>query len=216
MYNLGKYTQKQILIFEGVMTLLRDGRKVHELKVADITEAAGIGKSTAYEYFSSKEEIIKEALAYHLEQKFMELSEFVFKETTYKGMVKNALDYLERSIEERFNGIFLMILTEKHENAKTCSYMDEKLRSKMEYVVTKQIQKAVDIGKSDGQIGKEMSIEEVRMASFGFFMAYVHELIPLKIKECRVEKAKVSEEQNEEDIINLKERTLKLLLKTLA
>lgn len=98
MLKIEKYTQKQILIFEGVMTLLREGKQIHDLKVADIAESAGMGKSTAYEYFSSKEEIIREALAYHLEQNFIELTEFVFQEKTFKGMAKNVLDYLEKSL----------------------------------------------------------------------------------------------------------------------
>src|SRR5690554_5444113 len=140
MHNMERYTKKQILIFEGVMTLLKEGRQIHELKVADIAESVGMGKSTAYEYFSSKEEIIRGALAYHLKQNFMELAEFVFKETTFKGMARNALDYLEKSLEERFTGIFLMLLTEKHEKMKTGTYMDETMRLKMESIVLYQIE----------------------------------------------------------------------------
>jgi len=216
MLNIEKYTQKQILIFEGVMTLLREGKQIHDLKVADIAESAGMGKSTAYEYFSSKEEIIREALAYHLEQNFIELTEFVFREKTFKGMANNALDYLEKSLEERFTGIFLMMLTEKHEEIKKGSYMDENIRSKMESIVLYQIQRAMDVGKQEGVIGEEMSLEDVKMTSFGFFTAYVQELVPLKIAECRVLKSEMSEDQTLEEISILKDRTLKLLLKTLA
>lgn len=216
MLKIEKYTQKQILIFEGVMTLLREGKQIHDLKVADIAESAGMGKSTAYEYFSSKEEIIREALAYHLEQNFIELTEFVFQEKTFKGMAKNVLDYLEKSLEERFTGIFLMMLTEKHEEIKKGSYMDENIRSKMESIVLYQIQRAMDVGKQDGVIGEEMSLEDVKMTSFGFFTAYVQELVPLKITECRVQRAEMSEDQTKVEVDILKARTLKLLLKTLA
>lgn len=216
MLKIEKYTQKQILIFEGVMTLLREGKQIHDLKVADIAESAGMGKSTAYEYFSSKEEIIREALAYHLEQNFIELTEFVFQEKTFKGMAKNVLDYLEKSLEERFTGIFLMMLTEKHEEIKKGSYMDENIRSKMESIVLYQIQRAMDVGKQEGVIGEEMSLKDVKMTSFGFFTAYVQELVPLKIAECRVQTTEMSEDQTKVEIGLLKERTLKLLLKTLA
>lgn len=216
MFKTEKYTQKQILIFEGVMTLLREGKQIHDLKVADIAECAGIGKSTAYEYFSSKEEIIREALAYFMEQNFIELTEFVFREKTFKRMAKNALDYLEKSLEERFTGIFLMMLTEKHEEIRKGSYMDENIRSKMESVVLYQIQRAMAAGKREGVIGEEMTIEDVRMTVFGFFTAYVQELVPLKITECRVLTTVMSEDQMNDEIDILKDRTLKLLLKTLA
>jgi len=216
MIKVEKYTQKQILIFEGVMTLLREGKQIHDLKVADIAESAGMGKSTAYEYFSSKEEIIREALAYHLEQNFIELTEFVFREKTFSGMSKNALDYLEKSLEERFTGIFLMMLTEKHEEIKKGSYMDENIRSKMESVVLYQIQRAMAVGKTEGVIGEAMTIEDVKMTVFGFFTAYVQEMVPLKIAECRVLKSEMSEDETRVEIDILKARTLKLLLKTLA
>ena len=216
MLKTEKYTQKQIVIFEGVMTLLREGKQIHDLKVADIAESAGMGKSTAYEYFSSKEEIIREALAYHLEQNFIELTEFVFREKTFKRMAKNALDYLEKSLEERFTGIFLMMLTEKHEEIKKGSYMDENIRRKMESVVLYQIQRAMAKGKREGVIGEEMTIEDVRMTVFGFFTAYVQELVPLKITECRVLTTVMSEDQMNKEIDILKDRTLNLLLKTLA
>ena len=216
MLKTEKYTQKQILIFEGVMTLLREGKQIHDLKVADIAQSAGMGKSTAYEYFSSKEEIIREALAYHLEQNFIELTEFVFREKTFKRMAKNALDYLEKSLEERFTGIFLMMLTEKHEEIKKGSYMDENIRREMESVVLYQIQRAMATGKREGVIGEEMTIEDVRMTVFGFFTAYVQELVPLKITECRVLTTVMSEDQMNKEIDILKDRTLNLLLKTLA
>lgn len=216
MHNMEKYSPKQIQIFEGVMILLREGRQIHELKVADIAESCGMGKSTAYEYFSSKEEIIREALGYHLKQNFMELTESVFKETTFKAMAQNALDYLEKSLEERFTGIFLMLFTEKQEKVKSGSYMDEKMMMQMESIVLYQVERAMNRGKEEGQIAEEMTLEDVRMTTFGFFMAYVHELIQLKVTECRIRRPQLTEDQVKEEVIILKDRTLKLLLKTLA
>ena len=216
MHNMEKYSPKQIQIFEGVMTLLKEGRQVHEMKVADIAESCGMGKSTVYEYFSSKEEIIREALGYHMKQNFIELTEFVFKETTFKGMARNALDYLEKSLEERFTGIFLMLLTEKHEKMKTGTYMDETMRLKMESIVLYQIERAMIRGKEEGQIAEEMTLEDVNMTTFGFFMAYIHELLKLKLTECRTEKPEMSEEEVRAEISALKDRTLRLLLKSLS
>lgn len=109
-----------------------------------------------------------------------------------------------------------MMLTEKHEEIKKGSYMDENIRSKMESIVLYQIQRAMDVGKQEGVIGEEMSLKDVKMTSFGFFTAYVQELVPLKIAECRVQTTEMSEDQTKVEIGLLKERTLKLLLKTLA
>ena len=212
-----KYTEKQIHIFEGVMTLLREGRQIHELKVADIAGSAGMGKSTAYEYFSSKDEIIREALTFHLRKNFLELTSYIFQEKTFSGMMQNALDYLEESLEKRFTGVFMVLLSQKHDQKNESSFMDEEMRMKLEVVVLDQMKKAFVIGQKEGRIGDDIGLAEFKMVIFGLFSAYVHELFPLKISGCILEPLKVQDiPNNQEEIAGLKRRTLMLILKALA
>jgi len=210
-----KYTEKQIHIFEGVMTLLREGRQIHDLKVADIAGSAGMGKSTAYEYFTSKDEIIREALTFHLRKNFLELTTYIFSEKTFGKMMQNALDHLEQSLENRFTGVFMILLTQKHDKKNKSSFMDEEMRLKLEEVVIDQMIKALKIGQKEGQIGGDITLAEFKMVVFGLFSAYVHELFPLKISGCILEPLKVEDDLNREEIAELKKRTLMLILKAL-
>ncbi len=212
-----KYTEKQIHIFEAVMTLLREGRQIHELKVADITGSAGMGKSTAYEYFSSKEEIIREALTFHLRKSFLELTAYIFQEKKFSRMMENALDYLDESLEKRFTGVFVVLLSQKHDRKNAGSLMDEEMRLKLETVVIDQMKKALMIGQNEGQVGEDIGLPEFKMVVFGLFSAYVHELFPLKIGGCMMEPQKIEgDEINALEISELKKRTLTLILKALA
>ena len=61
-----EYSEKEKAIFKGIMDLLNQGHRIHELKVSDIAAAAGIGKGTVYEYFSTKEEILRQAVSYYV------------------------------------------------------------------------------------------------------------------------------------------------------
>jgi AcrR family transcriptional regulator len=72
-----QYSDKEIAIFNGIVELLDQGRQIHELKISDISAAAGIGKSTAYEYFSSKEELLRKATRYHVIREYEALRSFV-------------------------------------------------------------------------------------------------------------------------------------------
>lgn len=54
-------------LYEAVEELIFENIDVKGIKVSDITERAGIGKGTAYEYFRNKEEIISSALLYHID-----------------------------------------------------------------------------------------------------------------------------------------------------
>ena len=60
------YSEKEINIFNGVLKLARSGEDVRDLTAQKIANAAGVGKATIYDYFSSKEEIIQGALVYSL------------------------------------------------------------------------------------------------------------------------------------------------------
>ena len=54
--------EKKAAVFRAVLKLLRQGRPLGDLKVSEIAEAAGIGKGTVYEYFPSREELLRDAM----------------------------------------------------------------------------------------------------------------------------------------------------------
>lgn len=58
--------EKVLAMYRAVVDLINEGSDIKALKVSDITGRAGIGKGTAYEYFSSKEEIISSSVLYYV------------------------------------------------------------------------------------------------------------------------------------------------------
>ena len=59
-----EYLPKEKAIYQAVLALFEEGADLNSLTVSEITKRAGIGKGTAYEYFSDKEEMIAKALFY--------------------------------------------------------------------------------------------------------------------------------------------------------
>ena len=59
--------EKVLAMYRAVVDLINEGNDIRVLKVSDITGRAGIGKGTAYEYFSSKEEIISSSVLYYVQ-----------------------------------------------------------------------------------------------------------------------------------------------------
>ncbi len=59
-----KRIDKKLALYQAVMDLLIEGWDLDKIKVIDITNKAGIGKGTAYDYCSNKEELIIEALLF--------------------------------------------------------------------------------------------------------------------------------------------------------
>lgn len=58
---------KEKAVYQAVLELFEEGADLNYLTVAEIAGRAGIGKGTAYEYFSDKEEMIAKALLYNAE-----------------------------------------------------------------------------------------------------------------------------------------------------
>ena len=94
-----KENDKVIAIFHAIEELVAEGSDLSSMRVSDIAARAGIGKGTAYEYFTSKEEMLVKAMIYLMD-----------------SMIKRFLDQMERL--DTFKAKFLMLLDEMEEKTK--------------------------------------------------------------------------------------------------
>lgn len=85
--------QKVILMYQAVSAMINEGQDINNMKVIDITNRAGIGKGTAYEYFTSKEEIIVKALLYEMMSYLDTISKITYSEAAFKEKVYQLLDF---------------------------------------------------------------------------------------------------------------------------
>ena len=110
--NIKNPPEKVRLMYEAVSQLLKGKQELTSIKVQDITAKAGIGKGTAYEYFSSKEEIIANALMYEYAVKISHLVESAFAEKEFKSRCYKVMDWLLENKE--YNMMFkYLLITEK-------------------------------------------------------------------------------------------------------
>lgn len=97
--NRKDWSEKELAIFEGVHRLLREGVDYAEMKVSAIAAAAGVGKGTVYEYFSSKEEILRSALHYGFDSWYEEAARLVGAADTFDEKVSLVLDGVTENAE---------------------------------------------------------------------------------------------------------------------
>lgn len=81
-------------MYQAVIDMINEGWDINMVKVSDITARAGIGKGTAYEYFSSKEEIITMALGHDVYKKQIEIGRIVDGEGTFAEKTNRIFDYV--------------------------------------------------------------------------------------------------------------------------
>lgn len=92
---------KVLAMYRAVTGLIGEGYDVNKIKVSDITERAGIGKGTAYEYFTSKEEIIANAVAYGVKEKYHYFTGIIQGDGSFSEKFHKMLDYLAESLGEK-------------------------------------------------------------------------------------------------------------------
>ncbi|MDO4276440.1 MAG: TetR/AcrR family transcriptional regulator [Eubacteriales bacterium] len=171
-----KLNDKVLAMYQAVWALLEEGCDIHKMKVADITNRAGIGKGTAYEYFRTKEELLANALEYDLDMKYSALAAEVEKQNTLKQAVESCFVWLEKNMDRRFAmQIFDISRAIQESGAQIpCSFdsverqMDcgvEKFRPILEAIVT--------LGREEGLIRPEVSDKLAQLEIFskiiGFF-----------------------------------------------
>ena len=86
--------KKARLMFEAVIGYVHEKIDPGSLTVQDITARAGVGKGTAYEYFSSKEELIALALFFDYGLRILELQELLEKKKNFEEKMLGLLDWL--------------------------------------------------------------------------------------------------------------------------
>lgn len=123
-----EFSQKEKDIFEGVLSLARKGESIYTLKVQQIADAAKIGKSTLYEYFDSREEILAKALLYSMNIEMTQFNQVITANTQFIGMVNSAIDFAHECVLKNSSTFSLLnsAMQEQSMRKMLCSYIPQK------------------------------------------------------------------------------------------
>ena len=151
------YPPKVVAMNEAVASLWAEGRDLGSLTVSEITSRAGIGKGTAYEYFSSKEEIIATALEYDLKIQLERLIAIEEHANSFRDILEKLMDWLKDNFQNnsiftiffRHDPIVKKIMSELSDGKCNC---DPKLGAE---IVSTMISQALAVGEAEGVIKKQ-------------------------------------------------------------
>lgn len=98
--NSRDVSEKEKAIYIAIVELMQEGADLNRLTVSEITGRAGIGKGTAYEYFSDKEEMIAKALFYYASELCALLYQLIDKEKTLYDKMNRVFLEMEQRLTE--------------------------------------------------------------------------------------------------------------------
>ena len=160
-----KLSPKVEALYKAVMELLLEGKEIRKMKVSEITERAGIGKGTAYEYFESREELIVHALNFQQKIWAENIREELARESTFTEKINRLFDLIDNiikrvrkeALEEICNIFFLSPIFSR----KKCGGLNELL-----YNMVKNAQRG-------GEIKEDFPDEYVVLALSGKLFNYI-------------------------------------------
>lgn len=150
MEPLQEIPPKVLLMYDAVQQLIGEGCSVGQIRVSSITERAGIGKGTAYEYFDSKEEILVSAFIFYIRSMVDEMKRLLMPLGSLREQVNYIFDDLDQ--ESRRKYCFVHFVHEVTDNSQFGKMVKERLqensltRNFAEYLFGDLIRQGIDRG----------------------------------------------------------------------
>ena len=104
------YSEKEIIIFKGVSKLMADGADLSGIRSSRIAKARGVGKSTLYDYFKTKDEIIAKAIKYSIETQIEVIRRIVEETEDFTRCVNLLFDQMIAN-HSRTDSVFRYMVT---------------------------------------------------------------------------------------------------------
>lgn len=183
-----KLPEKVEAMYRAVKELISEGTDINRIKVSDITQRAGIGKGTAYEYFSNKEELISSALLYQMNGIYNELQEKIAEQKNFKECIHFIFAVMEEQIGQRDCFLkYVHILTDN-------GVISEKLRQELKkqgedtYASKDCIGEMICLGRRTGEINTTLPETYIYLTIASKIIGYAVYLTgEFKNKECSSE-----------------------------
>ena len=217
-----EYSEKEKAIFKGIMDLLNQGHRIHELKVSDIAAAAGIGKGTVYEYFSTKEEILRQAVSYYVYKEFEAFSSLINNQFRFEEIIYRILNHTVEMLKSRFASLLFMVVSLGESDIKQLIREDRKFFAQIRSSMNEFTKKLYSRGKKERLIGETVSLEECRLVLNGILSSFTNEVIFMRneslnnnLEDIDGKKPCTESFIDEHRLTTLKERAVKLILKAL-
>lgn len=160
-------------LYEAVEELIFENIDVKEIKVSDITERAGIGKGTAYEYFRNKEEIISSALLYHIDLICRQMVEKAEELMDFEKTLQFILCSIDAEIRKR--DCFIQFVHLLSDNGPIGKALQNKIREKNQEVCMPRdvIVRMIEMGIRRGEINKELPFSYISMEIASSVLTYI-------------------------------------------
>lgn len=188
--SAGQLPVKVQKLYKAVVELIEEGADAGSLKVSEITERAGIGKGTAYDYFDTREEIIANALMFYMDGAAQRLGQEVWEKENFAQRVELFMDAVDRQTKQGACLLCLVNLVfETSELGLLFRRLLEEHKRKKECLIS-LVGKIVEKGVADGEIKKDLPVAYMtyilmtKMVAYAVYTVHRHAAEQMGGQQC--------------------------------
>ena len=147
-------------IHKAIWSIIDDG-KSGSLKVADIAKAAGIGKSTVYEYFKDKDHAVVSAITSYCENIIKKYDESDLLKLDFDGAFKGICSNMMEVADDYGENLMNVITRLGSMNIESVRMVVQNIQQRY----MKNMLLIMDKGKAEGKIKPDVDMLDMRFAS---------------------------------------------------
>lgn len=164
---------KVLLLYEAVEQLIMEGVDISDIRVSTITDKAGIGKGTAYDYFDTKEEILACALIFYMRKAVEKLKRMLAECNSFAEQVAFLLEEVAKG-----NGKQQCLIRYIHMMTDTSSFsclIKEKMHTEdaKEFLPVGLLAGMLEKGQERGEVRKDLPVEYMVYVLFSRIISYM-------------------------------------------
>ncbi len=160
-------------MYEAVTAMMEEGYDVGSIRVSMITERAGIGKGTAYEYFDTKEDIVACAILYQVRRMFSWLEEVLGERDSFREQLLFLLEEIGQENEHKSCFLrFVHLMTDRSEFSRL---VQEKLKSRTAGADSPMnvFQRILSQGVARGELRRDLPLNYMMHCLFAHLAVYM-------------------------------------------
>lgn len=172
---------KVLRMYDAVIRLIEEGEDASGIRVSTITDRAGIGKGTAYDYFDTKEDIVACAVVFHIRRIFNLLEQELQKQETFEKQLSWLLEEMGRESNRKYCFIRMVhILTD---NSDFSRQVRQKMMSNSfrRYHPVNVFGRILQQGVDKGELRGDLPIEFMVYTIFSGLLTY---MLSISTEEC--------------------------------
>lgn len=177
------YSPKEVAVFRAVLTLAGRGVNLTEVKMQQIADAAGMGKGTLYEYFTSKEQLLNDTVSWCVLHELETVTALPDEAADFDQLMQRTADYIEQLVTRRAVAYKMLATVQHRKSPPGCGEASE-LEQRCQQLIYAETGRAYELARRTLPQAGDLDADFFGFMLFSAVMGYASALFRDNMNGC--------------------------------